>query len=128
MKKKQICKILMMISLLPFLVPIFLAQTRMSSWTYLDWFLIWSYLYWPTYLLGFGVFVVSICKLRGIGIRSLANKKCILVLSLISIALLIGSFPLKLVADRVIVDVCRLIGFALIILVAALRVVYRRSI
>lgn len=128
MKKKQIWKILMMISLLPFLVPIFLAPTRMSSWTYLDWFLIWSYLYWPTYLLGFGLFVVSICKLRGIGIRSLANKKCILVLSLISIALLIGSFPLKLVADRVIVDVCRLIGFALIILVAALRVVYGRSI
>jgi len=128
MKKKQIWKILMMISLLPFLVPIFLAHTRMSSWTYLDWFLIWSYLYWPTYLLGFGLFVVSICKLRGIGIRSLANKKCILVLSLISIALLIGSFPLKLVADRVIVDVCRLIGFAIIILVAALRVVYGRSI
>lgn len=128
MKKKQMWKILMMISLLPFLVPIFLAHTRMSSWTYLDWFLIWSYLYWPTYLLGFGLFVVSIYKLRGIGIRSLANKKCILVLSLISIALLIGSFPLKLVADRVIVDVCRLIGFALIILVAALRVVYRRSV
>lgn len=128
MKKKQMWKILMMISLLPFLVPIFLAHTRMSSWTYLDWLLIWSYLYWPTYLLGFGLFVVSICKLRGIGIRSLANKKCILVLSLISIALLIGSFPLKQVADRVIVDVCRLIGFALIILVAALRVVYRRSI
>lgn len=128
MKKKQTWKILMMISLLPFLVPIFLAHTRMSSWTYLDWFLIWSYLYWPTYLLGFGLFVVSICKLRGIGIRSLANKKCILVLSLISIALLIGSFPLKQVADRVIVDVCRLIGFALIILVAALRVVYGRSI
>ena len=128
MKKKQIWKILMMISLLPFLVPIFLAHTRMSSWTYLDWLLIWSYLYWPTYLLGFGLFVVSICKLRGIGIRSLANKKCILVLSLISIALLIGSFPLKLVADRVIVDVCRLIGFFLIVLVAALRVVYGRSI
>ena len=42
------------------------------------------------------------------------KKNIILILSIISAVLLIGSFPLKLIAENIVVDICRLLGFVLI--------------
>lgn len=44
------------------------------------------------------------------------------ILSIISAVLLIGSFPLKLIAESIVVDMCRLVGFALIFVVLGLRI------
>lgn len=50
------------------------------------------------------------------------KKNTILILSIISAVLLIGSFPLKLIAESIVVDMCRLVGFALIFVVLGLRI------
>ena len=50
------------------------------------------------------------------------KKNIILILSIISAVLLIGSFPLKLIAGSLVVDICRLVGFALIFVVLGLRI------
>ena len=50
------------------------------------------------------------------------KKNIILILSIISAALLIGSFPLKLIAESIVVDICRLVGFVLIFVVLGLRI------
>ena len=50
------------------------------------------------------------------------KKNAILILSIISVILLIGSFPLKLIAESIVVDICRLVGFILILFVAVLRI------
>ena len=50
------------------------------------------------------------------------KKNTILILSIISAVLLIGSFPLKLIAESIVVDICRLVGFVLIFVVLGLRI------
>ena len=50
------------------------------------------------------------------------KKNIILILSIISAVLLIGSFPLKLIAGSMVVDICRLVGFVLIFVVLGLRI------
>ncbi len=50
------------------------------------------------------------------------KKNIILILSVISAILLVGSFPLKLIAESIVVDICRLVGFILIFVVSALRI------
>ena len=49
------------------------------------------------------------------------KKNIILILSIISAVLLIGSFPLKLIAESIVVDIYRLVGFVLIFVVLGLR-------
>lgn len=50
------------------------------------------------------------------------KKNTILILSIISVILLVGSFPLKLIAESIVVDICRLVGFVLILVVLGLRI------
>lgn len=50
------------------------------------------------------------------------KKNTIRILSIISAILLIGSFPLKLIAESIVVDICRLVGFVLIFVVLGLRI------
>ena len=65
MKGKIIWRILLCVGISPFLVPVFLGIYRMSieSWTFLDWLVLYSFLYWPTYLLGLALIVLSVCML-----------------------------------------------------------------
>ena len=42
------------------------------------------------------------------------KKNIILMLYIISAVLLIGSFPLRLIAGSIVCDVCRLMGFVLL--------------
>ena len=50
------------------------------------------------------------------------KKNTILILSIISAILLIGSFLLRLIAESIVVDTCRLVGFVLIFVVLGLRI------
>ena len=59
-------------------------------------------------------------NLRKGGIHT--KKNIILILSIISAVLLIGSFPLKLITESIVVDICRLVGFVLIFVVLGLRI------
>lgn len=51
------------------------------------------------------------------------KKNGIRILSIIGSILLIGSFPLKLIADSAVVDICRLAGLVLIFAVLGLRTI-----
>ena len=69
MKKRLFWKILFLIGLCPFLAPFiyFIAMNIVHNhydWTLTDMLFIWSYLYWPTYIVGFVLSSVSINKLK----------------------------------------------------------------
>ena len=66
MKKTLIWKILLVIGICPMVFPFvsFLYQMLVSeSWTLLDWLIMYSFVYWPTYIIGFVLIAISANKL-----------------------------------------------------------------
>ena len=65
MNKSIIGKILLIIGICPFILPFVLGIYRMSieSWTMVDWLVMYSFIYWPTYVIGIVLIVVSVKKL-----------------------------------------------------------------
>ena len=65
MKHKLLWKILLLVGICPFAIPVALGVYRMSieSWTMSDWLVMYSFLFWPTYVIGFVLIVVSVCRL-----------------------------------------------------------------
>lgn len=69
MKKGLIWKILLVIGLCPLMAPFFyyfLQQLVHNdySWTLIEMLILWSFLYWPTYLIGLVIIAISIYKLK----------------------------------------------------------------
>ena len=62
MKKSLIWNILLIIGIIPFVLPFILGIYRISieSWTMIDWLVMYSFIYWPTYLAGAIVIAVSV--------------------------------------------------------------------
>lgn len=62
MKKTILLNILLILGIFPFLLPVILGIYHMTieSWDLLDWLILYSYIYWPTYLAGAVVIAVSI--------------------------------------------------------------------
>lgn len=62
MKKSLIWNILLIIGIIPFVLPFVLGLYRMSieSWTMIDWLVLYSFIYWPTYIAGAVAIAVSI--------------------------------------------------------------------
>lgn len=58
--KNQLWKILMAIGVIPLILPFVLGvyHTWIESWTLGDWLILYSFVYWPTYVLGV-VFVAA---------------------------------------------------------------------
>ena len=54
MKKRIAGIILLILGAVPFLLPLVLGLYRMQieRWTMWDWLVLYSFIYWPTYLLG----------------------------------------------------------------------------
>lgn len=52
--KKLLWKLLFLAGLVPFILPIVIGLYTMTieSWDYLDWLILYSYVYWPTYVAG----------------------------------------------------------------------------
>lgn len=64
MKKSLMWKVLCLLGMCPFIVPVLMSGTRMGSWSFMDWMIMWSYVYWPTYIIGLAVIFFSVYKLR----------------------------------------------------------------
>ena len=64
MKKGLIWKILLFIGICPLAAPFLMSVTKPSSWTMLDWLVLYSFVYWPTYIVGLGLIALSIYKLK----------------------------------------------------------------
>ena len=67
MKRKIIWWVLMAIGTVPFAAPFvcFIYEMMIkSSWTLADWLLLYSFVYWPTYIVGFVLIVLSLVMLK----------------------------------------------------------------
>ena len=65
MYKAIIWKVLLLIGIFPFVLPFVLGVYRISieSWTMIDWLVMYSFIYWPTYIVGSVLVVVSLKKI-----------------------------------------------------------------
>ena len=65
MKQGFIWKVLLVLGIFPFVLPLVLGAYRMSieSWTMIDWLVMYSFIYWPTYMIGTVLIMVSVKKL-----------------------------------------------------------------
>lgn len=63
--KRNIWKCVLAAGTIPFLIPIVLGVIRMQieSWTMGEWLILYSFVYWPTYLIGLVLILVAVYKL-----------------------------------------------------------------
>lgn len=67
MKNKRLWWFLLAVGLIPFAAPFIGFAYEMlnsSSWSLVDWLVLYSFVYWPTYLVGFVLIAISVYKLR----------------------------------------------------------------
>ena len=66
-KNKMIWQLLLIIEIIPFIAPFvgFVYEILISSsWTLIDWLVMYSFVYWPTYIIGLVSIILSISKLH----------------------------------------------------------------
>ena len=66
MKNKRIWWFLLAIGLIPFAAPFIgfaYEIVNSSSWSLLDWLVLYSFAYWPTYIVGLALIAISVYKL-----------------------------------------------------------------
>ena len=61
---KNIWNYLFYAGFLPFLIPVLMALYSMSveSWNFFDWILLYSVIYWPTYIVGIILILIAVRK------------------------------------------------------------------
>ena len=67
MKDKKIWWIILAVGIIPFTIPFLCFLYEMinaSSWSLIDWLVLYSFVYWPTYVVGIVLIFLSACKLR----------------------------------------------------------------
>lgn len=62
MKKSILWNIFLIIGILPFVLPFIFGIYKISieSWTMFDWLVMYSYIFWPTYLAGAIAIAISV--------------------------------------------------------------------
>lgn len=62
MKQNLKWKIILCIGICPFILPVIVGIYRMSieSWTMIDWLIMYSFIYWPTYIIGIVLIVIAL--------------------------------------------------------------------
>ena len=66
MKNKRLWWFLLAVGLIPFAAPFIGFAYEMlnsSSWSLIDWLVLYSFVYWPTYLVGLTLIAISVYKL-----------------------------------------------------------------
>lgn len=61
---KNIWNYLFYTGFLPFIIPVLMALYSMSveSWNFFDWILLYSIIYWPTYIVGIILILIAVRK------------------------------------------------------------------
>lgn len=61
---KNIWNYLFYTGFLPFIIPVLMALYSMSveSWNFFDWILLYSVIYWPTYIVGIILILIAVRK------------------------------------------------------------------
>ena len=63
MKSKRLWWLLLVIGIVPFAAPFVgfaYEMTISSSWKLVDWLILYSFVYWPTYIIGFILILIAI--------------------------------------------------------------------
>ena len=65
MKRRGLWRALLALGLLPFVLPFLIGLYRMSieSWAMPDWLVMYSFIYWPTYVAGLVLILLSAWQL-----------------------------------------------------------------
>lgn len=68
-KKSFVWKLLLVIGVCPFIAPLFYylllhLMHNDHSWTWIELLVLWSVVYWPTYLIGLFLLAISLYKLK----------------------------------------------------------------
>ena len=74
---KNVFQILLLLAgIVPFVVPVLLGIYQMSieHWDYLDWLILYSYVYWPTYVAGIILMGISLAGI--IHQKTQEKKRC----------------------------------------------------
>ena len=66
MKHSGLWRALLALGILPFVLPFLIGLYRMQieSWALPDWLVMYSFIYWPTYLVGLVLILFSAWKLK----------------------------------------------------------------
>ena len=66
MSRRGLWRALLARGIVPFVLPILIGLYRMQieSWTLPEWLVLYSFLYWPTYLAGLVLILLSVWKLK----------------------------------------------------------------
>ena len=67
MKNKRLWWLLLVVGIIPFAAPLIAFMYEMinsSSWTLVDWLVLYSFVFWPTYVVGLILTIISVYKLR----------------------------------------------------------------
>ena len=67
MKNKRLWWLLLAVGIIPFAAPLIAFMYEMinsSSWTLVDWLVLYSFVCWPTYVVGLILTIISVYKLR----------------------------------------------------------------
>ena len=67
MKNKEFWWVLLIVGIVPFAAPFIgfvYEMINSSSWSLADWLVLYSFVYWPTYVVGLILIIISVCKLR----------------------------------------------------------------
>ena len=66
MTRRSLWRALLALGIIPFVLPILMGLYRMQieSWTLPDWLILYSFFYWPTYLAGLVLILLSAWKLK----------------------------------------------------------------
>lgn len=60
--KKHLWKVIIIVGVIPLILPFILGAYHvwLESWTIGDWIILYSYLYWPTYVLGLALIAAGV--------------------------------------------------------------------
>jgi len=64
-KKDSISKYLILTGTLPFIIAILsgIYKTTIESWNFINWLILYSYVFWPTYIIGILLIIIGIIKI-----------------------------------------------------------------
>jgi len=65
-KKDTTSKYIILTGLLPFIIPILagIYKITIESWNMVDWLILYSYIFWPSYIIGLILIIIGIIKLK----------------------------------------------------------------
>ena len=65
-KKDTISKYIILTGCLPFMIPVLagIYKITIESWNMVDWLILYSYIFWPSYIMGLILILIGVLKIR----------------------------------------------------------------